>query len=275
MCSDTFVIPTDELSFPLIADGVTLDTLEGVMSRAFFTLDGTNGQGLTVADSAAVSITGDIDIRWLGSLDDWTPLGDSRGMVEKWGSGGNSYIYRINTGNGRPVLFWGGLSIGALTAPTIGDGDPIGLRVTLDVDNGAGGRTLSTYTKPFASIAAGELASDSGWTLLETPITQAGTTSIPDNTAPVAIGNRFTTDDDLLEGTVYEVVIKDGINGTLALHIVAEDYSGTGSTFTERANGATVTINGSMTYTPVGARGLIGRFTDDGTFTEYGPWVPR
>ena len=63
---------------------------------------GVDGNYISVPDSAALSITGDIDIRWRGARPDWSP--SSAWVFAKWGGGG-SRSYFLGTSSFGNIAF--------------------------------------------------------------------------------------------------------------------------------------------------------------------------
>jgi hypothetical protein len=167
---------------------------------------------LEVPDSAALDIAGDIDIRWYGAVDDWTPSG-TQNLIGKWGGGTTSWYFNLTHAfgpfnSGALRLNWidsGGTERSAGTNATIvpfADGQAGWVRVTLDVDNGASGNDVKFFTSTDGST----------WTQLGTTVTQAFTTSIRVGTAPIRTGTR---DGDMnLSGKQYRAQIFSDITGT-------------------------------------------------------------
>ncbi len=202
-------------------------------------LPGVAGNYASVPDSAALDITGDIDIRVRCALEDWSGAARET-FAEKWGN--TSWAFTKDPAAGKLRLDWteSGLTQKAATsttAMTFSSLQDKWVRVTLDVDNGAGGNTVSFYT------------SDDGatWTLLGTPVVQAGVTSLNVNSEQVEIG-ALNTNSLLLKGRVYRAQIRNGIDGTVVLdaNFTTGITSGGQTSFVESSsNAATVTINRS------------------------------
>lgn len=166
------------------------------------------GHALT-PDAPALDITGDIEISAHVALDDWTP-GAAQVITSKWGGpGARSYLLRIEP-NSRPRLFWTSDGTTALNAtatanPVVTDGEDLWVRATLDVDNGAAGRTIRFYT-----------SSDGvAWTQLGADVVQAGVTSISASSSPVEVGSDTGGTASLLVGRVFYVEIRNGIGGPI------------------------------------------------------------
>jgi hypothetical protein len=219
-------------------------------SLGYIALPGVNSNYLSIPDSAALDITSDIDIRWYGAMDDWTPASAST-LIGKWDGALRSFTVRINA-DGTISFFWsadGTASNSATsTAPTgVTDGTFKWIRATLDVDNGASGKTVTFYT------------SDNGtsWTQLGTAVTTAGTTSIYASALSVTIGND-NNNANPLAGKVYRAQILNGIGGTTVLDVnIATDYKSSNlDTFTA-TTGQTVTVNGVGTVANYGTAGSL------------------
>ena len=208
-------------------------------------LPGVASNYASTPDSAALDITGDIDLQVKVALDDWTPAANSA-LLYKWDNAGSSAAYglRVNATTGRLILLWteNGSTVKSATStvsPTVTDGATLWVRATLDVDNGASGNDVIFYTSTNGTI----------WTQLGTTVTQAGTTSIYSGTSQVEIGG-FAGGLSPSKGAFYRAIIKNGIDGTVAFDANFETGITTNlpTTFTESsANTATVTINYSGT----------------------------
>lgn len=185
----------------------------------------------TAPDSAALSITGDIDLRTDVDLPSWRPFEDTYVGVYK----GNAYGFFVGT-DGLLFLFWydSGAVLHAVSSTEPVSGSQVGrkaVRATLDVNNGAAGHTVAFYTAD-----PGDLTGAS-WTQLGTSVVTAGTTSIANTADQLLIYTGFDGSE------VYDVEVRDGIAGT----IVAKPD------FTTRTNGATSFSDSySNTYTAAG-----------------------
>lgn len=171
-------------------------------------------------DSAGTSITGDIDVRIdLELLDDgdpdnawkWPTAGFD--LASKWFPGSLSWAFLVL--GGILTLRWSadgtsGLTAQATTALAGPDKDRRALRFTLDVDNGAGGRTARFYQAP--TIAG-------PWTQVGADVVSAGVTSIADTTANNRVGAAWGADAWTWGRSgpvvVYDFELRSGINGVL------------------------------------------------------------
>ncbi|MGW6142176.1 hypothetical protein [Streptomyces sp. NPDC055140] len=179
---------------------------------AFLATTGTTSSdnGASTPDAAALDITGDIDIRFEATLANWS----AAGSVELCGKGlknTNQRSWLLMARDGNLHFEWSTDGVSTLqkdsTAP-IPAFAHLAVRVTLDVNNGAGGNTLTFYTAP--SMAG-------PWAQLGAPIVTAGTTSIFNSTAPVRVGDGWG---DLgfpcSSGAVQRFELHNGIDGTIA-----------------------------------------------------------
>lgn len=218
-------------------------------------LPGVAGNYMSTPDAAALDITGDIDLRAYVSMDDWTPS-SAQYLIAKYGNASNhSYILLIGT-DGTVGIQWFAdgstvLGMGSTLATGLTNGSVKWVRATLDVDNGASGRTAQFFL------------SDDGitWTQLGTSVTQATATNIFSGTSPVNIG-ALTNSVGSMAGRVLRAQIYNGINGTLVLDVNPQVLTSVSqTTFTEQSsNAATVTINKSGTgyvSTPILQSGYI------------------
>lgn len=189
----------------------------------------------TAPDSAALSITGDIDLRTDIDLPTWRPFEDTYLGINKVGS----YLFYVDT-TGYLHLLWNdsGAVEHNLASTEPVPGSTVGrkaVRVTMDVNNGAAGKTLKFYY----SDTLGDLTGAS-WTQIGSDVIEAGTTSII-NSANLLIVDSFHEDTEL-----FDIEIRDGIAGT----IVAKPA------FTTRTNGAT-SFSDSYSNTYTGAVGGV------------------
>ncbi|MFD9174642.1 hypothetical protein ACFWDT_05865 [Streptomyces diastaticus] len=88
-----------------------------------------------------------------------------------------------------------------------GSGQRCAVRATLDVNNGAGGHTVTFYHAT---------TMDGPWAILGQPLTTSGATSIPQGDAtPLRLG-RVTTENRLgAAGRIYRAEVRNGIDGTI------------------------------------------------------------
>ena len=201
-------------------------------------MNGVAGNSASAPDSAALSITGDMDIRVWCALADWTPsaiqqfAGKRAGSTDFWQFGVNTNGTLLFTNKVANVTV---TSVSSTAAPTVSDFGAIWVRVAYDVDNGASGNDVLFYTSPDGVT----------WTKLGNTVTTAGATSISDTAAALRIGTSDGAGNEAV-GTIFRAQIYNGIAGTLAFDANFTAVAKLATSFTESSsNAATVTINTS------------------------------
>jgi len=215
----------------------------GSNGDAYATLPGAAGGYISTPNSAALQITGDIDLAAKITLPNWTASG-TKPLIDKFGDDSpRSYNFYLKSGEVVPVFWWSPdgttqLSRYATAAASPVNGQPMWFRVTLDVDNEAGGYDLKFYTS----------SNGTSWTQLGTTIVGASTTAIAANTSPVRLGMRGGSSDPWV-GSFYKAIIKNGIGS--AGKIVASPDLGrafpVGTTSFKDAEGNTWTVGAGCT----------------------------
>lgn len=168
------------------------------------------------ATCPAVAISGDLDVRYFLATDDWAS-GNNMTLISMWGSGQKCFRLTL-TSLGILKLAWSADGstntgdTGSTTAIPFAAGRVVGLRVTLDLDNGAGGYDL----KFWYSFDYGR-----SWAQLGNTITGGSTTSLFASTEAIRLsedgfgGNKYAH-------RVRMAEVYDGIDGTLKARFRAE-----------------------------------------------------
>ncbi|MGW0495040.1 hypothetical protein ACWD0Z_06255 [Streptomyces sp. NPDC003007] len=203
------------------------------------------GGDASTPDTAALDITGDIDVRVDLTLLNWLqPEPGTTGIFDlfaKYASTGRSWL--LGTLDDTVLFRWSQDGTNLLNAqsaplPIPADGR-LALRATLDVDNGSGGRTITFYTAP---TMAGP------WTQLGSPVVQAGTTSIANTDTAVKVGDatNFVFTEAL--GRIHAAEVRNGIGGTV---VAAPDFTvqAAGTTSFVDSAGRSWTVNGAASIT--------------------------
>lgn len=206
-----------------------------------FYVDGASGNYASTPDHASLDITGDIDLRADVTMNDWTPAADTA-LVSKWNTTGNqrSYELQVRSATGLLRIRWSNDGTAELTAsssvaPTVQDGERLAVRATLDVNNGAAGRTATFYTAP--TIAG-------PWTQLGISVVIAGTTSIFGSTATGNVPGINGGTANPLSGVVHAVEVRNGISGAAVANPYFYTLPHRTTSFVDTA-GRTWTINGA------------------------------
>lgn len=201
-------------------------------------LDGASGSYVTTPDSAALSITSDIDLRAMVSFDDWTPTGDSF-VIAKEQVGLRSYCLGVDTTGALIARFsldgTNALEYLSTVVPPFTNNVPYGIR----------------YTRVSASGLITFYTSGDGinWTQLGTVVTgTAG--SIHDNASVVELGSRAGGGSDRLAGILYWVEIRNAVTGAVVAspRFQAGSTSTIAATTTTDAQSNVWTLNGNATY---------------------------
>jgi hypothetical protein len=211
--------------------------LRGVSSLRF---PGTSGNYASTPDSVLNSVTGDIDIRVYVSLDNWKPAVINT-ILAKRDLGGTNPAYRISVTPSTGFFdftFWpgdGSAFVGKQTtiAPSFVNGQAGWIRVTLDVDNGAGGNTAQFYTSTDGIT----------WTAFDVAKVNTGVVSILDTSAPLILGG--TTGQEV-QGNLYYAEVRNGIEGPVVAQFDSSQVQVLGNQSPATINGWTV--NGSQPY---------------------------
>lgn len=172
-------------------------------------LTGDTNSYATTPDTAALDITGDIDLRAEFELDSFAGSACliSKGMYT---ASVNAYELLIGFTAGVPHITFRWSTLGTdlnfvdHPIPEMTIGLPFAVRATLDVNNGGGGRTVTFYTAP--SIAG-------PWTQHGSPSAAAGITSIFSSSAALQVGKDLNGV-DRFTGSVRAVEVRNGIGGS-------------------------------------------------------------
>ena len=198
-----------------------------------FRVFGLAGNYANTPDSAALDITGDIDIRVKVAMTDWTPSA-ANVLINKATSASSQFSYQliVNT-DGSFRLFFSTdgttpIQIVSSINNTISDGTTKWVRAT---------RVSATGVVQF-------FTSDDGttWTQFGTNVT--GTSgNIFSGTAVLEVGSRYVGTNSPANGTIYRAQILNGIGGTVAFDANFETVPADSFAFTESSsNAATVTL---------------------------------
>lgn len=225
--------------------------IDAIVIATTATFSGVFDSFATTPDSAALDITGDLDIRALLGPNDWTPgIGLIRIFVTKFDNAQRSYRFELE-GSGGLTAYWttdGNTDISRSSSTVIGavDGTFKWVRWTLDVDNGAGGND----TKFWTSLDYNPATRTGTWTQLGITQTVAGTTSIFSGSARLMVGSGFLGSPSFnWQGSISYVEVRNGIDGTVVSvfwpHADASPgarswVSGTGETWTLSGDAAIV-----------------------------------
>ncbi|MFE3578706.1 hypothetical protein [Streptomyces vinaceus] len=216
----------------------------------------------TTPDTAVLDITGDIDVRadvtpayWAGSrgTGGWEVCG-------KWGTA-SSGSWRLRVADTGALLFsWSTTGSNELTAtstmvPNLAPWQRAAVRVTLDVDNGASGRTITFYT---SDTIGGT------WAQLGDPVVQAGTTSIFAGSSALCAGDLTSTSTAGISRIINAIEVRSSIGGTVVAN----------PSFVSQASGSTGFTDGAgRAWSLAGAAAITSR--RQRAIGEISEWAPR
>lgn len=218
-------------------------------------LPASNGSYASTPDSAALSITGDLDVRIRLAMDDWTPAADQT-LISKYDSTGNQRSWRLYCQtSGTIVLAWSpdGTSAALLTAGTwvtgYADASVHWIRCTIRVAD----RVVTMYSSDDGVAWTQQFASTPG-----------AVTSIFDGTAPVEIGSS-SVGTNPLGGNVYSAEIRSGISAAATV-VASPDFDARNGQY--RTSTTLVDWQGN-TWTRQGSAAFAAVTTNYDLFTGY------
>ena len=178
-------------------------------------LPGVAGNYASAADSAALSIPGDLDIQARVALDDWTPAQETA-IVSKYIATNDhrSYMFVVRSGStGLLRLYWSEDGVNLITvtssiAPTVSNGDWLWIGVILDVDDGPIGQGRVIFYTGGSGVSP-------TWVQLGDT---AGAGSVPtfifDGLHPVEVGAYANGSAGMLQGKITNVRIYSDLTET-------------------------------------------------------------
>ncbi|MEV8431992.1 hypothetical protein ACWHLZ_28100 [Streptomyces chartreusis] len=213
----------------------------------FLELPGRELDSASTPDHSSLDITGDIDLRVDATLTNWTEPGgflDTVELMAKSAGGAGAKSWILGTRAGDLYFEWSADGTNVLTAVStvpmpLTPSGRMAIRATLDVNNGAGGNTVTFFVAP---TMAGP------WVQLGAPVVQVGTTSIFNSATSVVIGDATNFVFTPAAGRIHKVEVRNGINGTLA---ASPDFGAQtigAASFVDGA-GRTWTMNGGASIT--------------------------
>lgn len=224
------------------------DASYGLIGRAHSAHPGTSGSYLSTPDAAVLDITGDLELVACIRASSYTPAG-GLDICAKWGGTQQSWQWsHMPAGTMRFRYSPDGTTTNSVTstvAMSVTDGEYIWVKVTLDVDNGAGGRDVKFYT------ASGTYLDSPTWVQLGATVTTAGTTSIFSGTSVLAIGSASNGTGNMFSGSIYRLIVRNAIGSGGVFDYDAREILTHGqATVLDQSNGATITANGSCVLHP-------------------------
>ncbi|WP_051338591.1 hypothetical protein [Streptomyces flavidovirens] len=211
-----------------------------VAGPSYLRIADSSGDRASTPDHASLDITGDLDIRVEARLDDWGTT-TATCLIGKYDTASNQRSYRLVIQNGFAYLAWSTTGTDVLerssTTLPIPLSRRLALRVTLDVDNGSTGHTVTFYTSDTINGT---------WVQLGTPTVTAGVTSVFASTAPLDVGQIQSLTYLAPVGQIAAAQIRNGIGGTVVANPNFTTQAAGAGSFVDSA-GRTWTVAGNAT----------------------------
>ncbi len=207
-------------------------------------LPGEDSHSAETPDHADFTFAGDFELRADLALDDFTPAAVND-IISQWGGNERAWVWYVQANGNLAFTMSLSAAVKTHTRDMTGvatDAERIQLRMTADVDNGAGGNDVAFYTR-----SDGLILPDTGWTELGVTSTIAGTGTIDASTRDVHIGASEGGTVNEAAGNFYQVIAYATPGGTIIADFNASDFT-LGDSDTDTAVGSagkTWTINGT------------------------------
>lgn len=206
----------------------------------YFQLPGITGNGLTVPDSAALRVTGDVTITCLHTLDAVAAATPNL-IGKRSGSSGEFLMRYAASAQFLNLVWWEGATakvIASTAAVPVGLGAKVEVAVTRINDNGASGNDVRFFYRLLATDA---------WTQIGSTVTTAGVAAPTSTTNVVSLGDTPAAAQPLT-GSLFGATIASGTGasgvpgGTTVLDVSAAGVPSSASSFV-CSTGQTVTVN--------------------------------
>jgi hypothetical protein len=228
---------TDLINLGTLGATLDADTIVGTAANLRYhpvnsiLFDGVSGSYLSAPNSVANSITGDIEIVMRLRLADLTPSANFTITGKAKNTANRSFFIQHNVTTGYLGLYTspdGSVANQVAATSTVSlnsvasDNDLIWLRITRDVDNGAGGNT-TTFEYSLEDTSDVDSVT---WIALNAPIINSGTTSLHANDSPIEIGAAFLGTSQPNKQIVNKAYVYNGIGGEFTAGETVKDFEG-------------------------------------------------
>ncbi|MFJ1865552.1 hypothetical protein ACIOD1_13055 [Streptomyces sp. NPDC088097] len=236
------------LRYSVDGAAVALSIPPGAVGRAY------------AANHASFAVT-DLDVRAEVTPVAWTGVRTNQAweVCGRYVFGDASWYLLVND-DGSLSLTWSadGSTLRTATsnaAVRFAPGERAAIRATLDVNNGASGRTIVFYTSTSISGT---------WTQLGDPIVQATTTAVWAGSSPLRVGDLPDISTQAIGRLVHAVQVRNNINGTIVANPVFNSQVSGATSFTDSA-GRLWSTEGAAVITSRRYRAIA----------EVSEWAPR
>jgi hypothetical protein len=213
-------------------------------------LPSVNGNYLSSPSSAALQITGDIDLRVKASLETWSPAA-SQATVARWQGGGSlAYVLVVDVGGTLKFFISTDGTTNASASSSVATGFSANSTNWIRVTRSVSGGTTTFYTSTDGAT----------WNQLGTTQVISSGSSIFAGSSIAEIGSISGGTNFALKGSIYRAQIYNGIAGTLVFDADLSRVPHNATSFAEMSsNGATVTVNqsGAMPAQIVGRSSVL------------------
>ncbi|MDQ1307758.1 MAG: hypothetical protein QG671_3591, partial [Actinomycetota bacterium] len=245
---------------------VALEIREG---GPYLLVPGTSGARVATPDSARLALPGDLDVCVDVDGDDWTQPGD---LIGQWEIADGKRSWQLLISTGFITFYWSqnGTSYqyvnSTVSVPMDGPGR-LAIRAILDVDNGAGGWTVTFFT---AATISGP------WRQLGSAVSGSGTTSIYHTSVNLCIGDLANAGlDHAFGGKYYSAEVRSGVDGTFVANPVFSDQIlGAGVFFDDQGNTWSVSNGVQLTNAQTRFVGEIAEWPPKWDQSGRDVWVP-
>jgi hypothetical protein len=203
-------------------------------------LNGTSGTFVSTPDAAALDIAGDIDIRIELEINTVA----THNLISKWNTTGNQRAYLLRYVAAFALYQFAHSTNGTTDIPTGSSATflvPFGraIKFTLDANNGSSQR-VGRFYEDIPTFSDSNIIA----TTLRHTETVSGVATIFNSTAPLRIGAGNAGTDNPLNGRIFRMQLRNGIDGTL---VANPDFRflTPGTTSFQDSLGVTWTLNGS------------------------------
>lgn len=209
--------------------------------QSYLNCPGGASDKISTPDAAALDVTGDIDIRMEFDVSEQVS-GSGFELASKYNTTGDQRSWLLYyAGNEQLSFRWSALGTSASNIEVFSDTIlmPVNrrkaVRVTLDVNNGSGGYTVTFYTSD--SI-------DGTWTQVSSTVTTSGTTAIFASTAVLDLAEITNIAANPLKGRIHKFEMRNGIGGSVVANPDFRAQAAGTTSFTDGA-GRTWTLAGN------------------------------
>lgn len=212
------------------------------MPAPHISFPGASANYASTPDSAAVDVTGDLDVRVRVALDDWTPAAD-QDVVSKYHATGNqrSWLLRVTTAGLLQLVcsLDGSATTGTASsvAPTVSDGAALWIRATRASASG----NINYYTSPDYNPATGA----GTWNLLGAANRASTAGALFNSSAQLTASGNSAGTVNPLKGKFFYCQLYSGIAGVLKASLNPADAPDGYTSITSSATGEVWTVNTS------------------------------